>query len=57
MLTAEEIALQVLRLAKERQNDPATASSDLIASIHATWMEVGLILGKEMERLRKEGQL
>jgi len=57
MLTAEEIALQVLRLAKERQNDPATASSDLIASIHATWMEVGLILGREMERLRKEGQL
>lgn len=57
MLTAEEIALQVLRLAKERQNDSATASNDLTASIHATWMEVGLILGKEINRLRKEGQL
>lgn len=48
--TIESIAKEVLTLARERQEQ----ASDLVASIHAVWMEVGLILAREMDRIREE---
>jgi len=52
-VTVESIAKDVLTLARERQDQ----ASDLVASIHAVWQEVGLALAREMHRIREdEGQ-
>ena len=46
----ERIATDILALAKARE----AQASDLVAAIHAVWMEAGLVLGKEMDRIRRE---
>lgn len=48
--TIQSIARDVLTLARERQDQ----ASDLVASIHAVWQEVGLALAREMHRIREE---
>ena len=49
-VTVESIAKDVLTLARERQDQ----ASDLVASIHGVWQEVGLALAREMHRIREE---
>jgi len=49
-----KIAEEIIETAKVKQSDPSIASSDLVAAIHGLWMEIGLELGKEMERIRWE---
>jgi len=50
----KEIANLVFERAVERQSNQKTASSDLVASIHSTLMDIELLLIKEMERIRYE---
>ena len=53
-MNEKEIANLVFERAVERQSDQRTASSDLVASIHSTLMDIELLLIKEMERIRHE---
>ena len=48
--TIQSIARNVLTLARERQDQ----ASDLVASIHAVWQQIGLALAREMHRIREE---
>jgi len=48
----EYIAEAIIEEAKLRQQ--SQRYSDLVAAIHNTWMEVGLLLGKEMSILRSK---
>ena len=50
MKEIERIADDILRLARATVGQ----ASDLVAAIHAVWMELGLVLGKEMDRIRRE---
>lgn len=49
-----KITREIIETAKVKQSDPSITSSDLVAAIHGLWMEIGLELGKEMERIRWE---
>ncbi len=53
----EKLVQEALQLAKKRQSNPATSSSDLVASIHGVWIELGLKLGEEMEKIREKERL
>jgi len=53
-MNEKEIANLVFERAVERQSDQRTTSSDLVASIHSTLMDIELLLIKEMERIRHE---
>ena len=53
-MNEREIANLVFERAVERQSNQRTASSDLVASIHSTLMDIELLLIKEMERIRHE---
>jgi len=50
----KEISNLIIERAVERQSDQKTASSDLVAAIHATLMDIGLLLNTEMENIRYE---
>jgi len=50
----KEIANLVFERAIERQSNQKTASSDLVAAIHATLMDIGLLLNTKMENIRYE---
>ena len=56
-MTPQNLADKIIEIAKIRQSEPATASSDLVAAIHGLWLEIGLILGREMERIRREERI
>ena len=49
-----QIAAMIIDTALRRQRTPKQACSDLVAAMHAVWIEVGLELGKEMNRIREE---
>jgi len=53
-MNEKEIANLVFERAVERQSNQKTASSDLVASIHSTLMDIELLLIKEMEKIRHE---
>ena len=53
-VVTKKITKEILEAARVKQSDPSSASSDLVAAIHSLWMEIGLELGKEMEKIRWE---